>query len=122
MKKREIYVLDEPLIEENFKVNAKSVKSLFSEVKDNVDDYAYEGSVTDIGFGWLYEVEECYGGGEGDGETYWIVFSLTNGASKTYWQVDGYYASYDGGYLDGDPFQVVKKEVMKEIWVDIKKK
>jgi hypothetical protein len=115
-------VLDEPLVEADFQPNSKSVKSLFGEIKDAVDDCAYDGHVTDIGAGWLYEVEECHGGREGAGETYWIVFSLTNGSNKTYWQVDGYYASYDGGYLDGTPFQVVKKEVMKEIWVDIKKK
>lgn len=43
-------------------------------------------------------------GGEGSGDEYWVVFKL----GEQLFRVDGYYASYDGGELDGEPYEVTK--------------
>lgn len=46
---------------------------------------------------------EKEGGGEGSGEHMHMVFSFTFPDGQVeYWRKDGYYASYDGGYWDGD--------------------
>jgi len=48
------------------------------------------------------------GGGEGQGDAYWLVFNVVDTAGSVRWfRMDGYYASYDGGYYDG-PFSEVK--------------
>jgi hypothetical protein len=49
-------------------------------------------------------------GGEGDGDQYWVVVSLSDGLTTRFFRKDGYYASYDGGYLDGDTTEVKPKE------------
>lgn len=46
-------------------------------------------------------------GGEGKGDAYWMVFEVTEGDVTRHFKIDGYYASYDGGYYDG-PFTEVK--------------
>ncbi len=50
--------------------------------------------------GWLGKNVHCEGGGEGDGEEYWIVFSLTKDNVIKYFRVDGWYQSYNGGELE----------------------
>jgi hypothetical protein len=45
-------------------------------------------------------------GGEGDGDQYWVVISISDGLTTRHFRKDGYYASYDGGYLDGDTSEV----------------
>jgi hypothetical protein len=47
-------------------------------------------------------------GGEGEGDEYWIVVYFPK--FDTYIRVDGWYASYDGGNLDGSPYIVVPKQ------------
>jgi hypothetical protein len=49
-------------------------------------------------------------GGEGDGDQYWVVISISDGTTTRYFRKDGYYASYDGGYLDGDTREVKPAE------------
>lgn len=41
-------------------------------------------------------------GGEGQGDEYWFVLKITDGESVRFFRMDGYYASYDGGYYDGE--------------------
>lgn len=45
-------------------------------------------------------------GGEGDGDQYWMVVSISDGLTTRYFRRDGWYASYDAGYLDGDTTEV----------------
>jgi hypothetical protein len=55
--------------------------------------------------GWTGEVVSSYGG-EGQGDQYWMVVSVSDGETTRYFRKDGWYASYDGGYLDGDTYEV----------------
>jgi hypothetical protein len=52
-------------------------------------------------FGFTLDVVEDFGG-EGQGETRYIVLSLTDGADTKYFRKDGYYVSYDGSTWDGE--------------------
>lgn len=45
-------------------------------------------------------------GGEGEGDQYWVVVSISDGVTTRYFRKDGWYASYDGGYLDGETLEV----------------
>lgn len=49
-------------------------------------------------------------GGEGKGDQYWMVVSLSDGETTRYFRKDGWYASYDGGSLDGETYEVFPKE------------
>jgi hypothetical protein len=51
-------------------------------------------------------------GGEGEGDQYWMVISISDGNTTRFLRKDGYYASYDGGYLDSDTSEVKPKEKM----------
>lgn len=59
-------------------------------------------------FGIAHLVEQY--GGEGQGEQYWFVFKLVTDPHERYFKVDGYYASYDGGYYD-EIYEVFPKQV-----------
>lgn len=48
-------------------------------------------------------------GGEGEGETYYNVYSFTKEGETVYYQFDGSYCSYDGAYFD-EYFEVIPKE------------
>jgi hypothetical protein len=57
------------------------------------------------GVGTLRRVADF--GGEGQGDDFWVVFSITDAEGGVrYFKKPGYYASYDGGYLDGDLLEV----------------
>lgn len=64
----------------------------------------YEGSETSFE-GLTAKVVAEYGG-EGKGDQYWMVISLSDSDTTRYFRMDGWYASYDGGTLDGDPYEV----------------
>lgn len=59
--------------------------------------------------GLTAKVEAQYGG-EGQGDQFWLVISITDGETTRYFRRDGWYASYDGGYLDTDTFEVKPQE------------
>jgi hypothetical protein len=88
------------------------------------DEFAYNDSFANSGSAWTEakysdpstvdgltaKVEATYGG-EGMGDEYWMVLSITDGALTRYFRMDGWYASYgNGGELDGDPYEVSPKE------------
>ncbi len=52
-------------------------------------------------------------GGEGQGDAYWVVFSVDN----QFFRIDGWYASYDGGELDGELYEVFPEEVTKTVYL-----
>ncbi len=45
-------------------------------------------------------------GGSGQGDDFWVVFSVTTPSGTQLFRVDGWYQSYAGGELDGDPYEV----------------
>jgi hypothetical protein len=53
-----------------------------------------------------FEIVEDFGG-EGQGDSRYVVFSLTDGTDTRFFRKDGYYASYDGSTWDGE-FREVK--------------
>lgn len=56
-------------------------------------------------------------GGEGQGDEYWVVFSITNNDKTRYFKKEGGYASYvGGGELDGDLQEVFPKEKVITVW------
>jgi hypothetical protein len=59
--------------------------------------------------GFTGKVEASFGG-EGEGDQYWMVISVSDGTTTRYFRRDGWYASYDGGYLDGETYEVSPKE------------
>lgn len=77
-----------------------------------------EGEAPFVVAGLEFTREETAGGNEGDGNEHWIVFSVVdNKKSKTYWEVPGWYASYDGSYLTWDElYQVIPKAKTVTVW------
>lgn len=69
--------------------------------------------------GITIEAEEVFGGGEGDGEEYYIVFSARSGADepKRYFKIPGWYQSYHGSELEiENTFEVVPGEKVVRVW------
>jgi hypothetical protein len=59
---------------------------------------------------------EAQHGGEGQGDQYWVVISISDGLTTRYFRRDGWYASYDGGYLDTDTFEVKPAEKVVTVY------
>lgn len=59
--------------------------------------------------GFKLAVSDQYGG-EGQGDTLYIVISLSDGTNTRYFRKDGFYASYDGSTWDGDFREVTPVE------------
>lgn len=90
--------LDENEVEASHNLDLAGVwQSLMNEGKEGTKD------------GWTGKVEAEYGG-EGQGDQYWMVISVSDGNTTRYFRRDGWYASYDGGYLDGDTYEVKPQE------------
>lgn len=66
------------------------------------------------GLGTLTYTEDY--GGEGQGDSYWVVFSLQDAETKRYFKKDGWYQSYAGGELDGDLQEVTPKAATVIVW------
>lgn len=105
------------LINEDWELNPDNVNNLLLNLKEESGgEWKYKGFQAEIGGGWVFELEERFGGREGSGEEHWVIFSLSKDNQKTFWQIDGYYASYDGAYLDGDAYEVEKAEKLVTVW------
>ncbi len=85
--------------------NLDDIQGAWQEAKYNGGKYTRDGLTAE-------RVAEY--GGEGDGDQYWVVISLSDGLTTRHFRKDGWYASYDGGYLDGDTSEVkpVEKTVV----------
>lgn len=68
---------------------------------DKKKDYTFDGLTSKL-------VAEY--GGEGQGDEYWVVISVSDGKTTRYFRKDGHYASYYGGELDGYTAEVQPKE------------
>lgn len=68
------------------------------------------------GVGLVHLVED-FGGGEGSGETRYLVFSVTDDqGSVRFFKKNGYYASYDGSSFDGSFDEVVPVEKVVTVY------
>jgi hypothetical protein len=88
----------------------------YDEFKDYVNSIYGPDDPINLG-GFIVEGIEQYGG-EGMGDTYWVVFSLERDGDKKFFKLDGWYASYNGhefdNYLDFDEVKQVEKVV--KVW------
>lgn len=94
---------------------ADTIHEIWDEFYDNLHTKEYAernvgqpwGNVPVLPSGPVYLVEDF--GGEGQGETRYVVFSV----GEQFFQVDGYYASWDGTtWEDPIPYEVAPKEVV----------
>jgi len=69
------------------------------DLADGVDGW----QVPDLG---LVRLVDNYGG-EGQGDDYWMVISVSDGYTTRLFKMNGYHVSHDGSYYDG-PFEEVK--------------
>lgn len=92
-------------------------KELGDEFGENERDYmSYPGTVPDELSGVKLTVTDSYGG-EGEGDSYWIVMLITApGGIDFYAKADGWYSSYAGGEFGDNAFEVTPKEVVKIEW------
>jgi len=97
---------------------AKEVEEKISEFEEAGYESTYGGGVyydlkgeqEDIevtGFGTLKFVDEY--GGEGSGDEFWVVFKV----GDQFFRKEGWYASYDGGELDGELYEVKAAKVQR---------
>lgn len=71
--------------------------------------YELDSDGIDTRLGRLARVDEY--GGEGQGDDYWVVVSLTQpDGTVQYFRRTGWYASHDGGYLENDTEEVTPFE------------
>lgn len=78
----------------------------------------FEGDTLETPFGALAFVEDF--GGMDQGSEYWVVVSVTNDEGTRYFQKTGWYASHDGGYLDGTLTEVVSEQKVVTVWGNYK--
>lgn len=104
------FKLDTPVVKDVIDDNDERGYSEFLEMLEASQEYGVDVSE----FGTVYFVDSY--GGEGQGDQYWYVFKLiyTDGAER-FFKVDGYYASYSGGYYD-EMYEVFPKQVLRTEW------
>lgn len=78
----------------------------YSEVWELIRDSSYVANEASDGV-FTAEFVACEADGPAhDSEVYYVVLSLSDGVTTRYFKRDGWYASYDGGHLDGDVYEV----------------
>lgn len=71
------------------------------------EDYSSEAEEALKALPFSFTVVENYGGGEGSGETRYLVLQVTSDDGVQYFRKDGAYYSYDGSNWDyGDFYEV----------------
>lgn len=94
----------------------KSIKTIIESNSDIFEENAGDYNPFKIE-GITFSLRERHGGGEGQGEEHWVVFSADLDGRTTYWQVPGYYMSYDGATLHWDQaFEVRPAEKKITVW------
>lgn len=104
-----------------------SMRRDFVELLNGCDEYydMYREYVNDAWTGnnplriadFTVKIEEQFGG-EGQGDTYWVVFSLERDGEKKYFKLDGWYASYNGHEFEDfyDFYEVKQVEKVVKVW------
>lgn len=72
-------------------------------MSEDIDISDYEDEVPGD---WRFSTVKVHGGNEGGGEEFWMVFRVVTLDTKVLLRVDGWYASFNGGELDGDIYEV----------------
>lgn len=101
------------------------LEDFFEEMQTNWHDREGAGSWYDIkwqdgvpceipGLGTLKYVDDY--GGEGQGDEYWVVFSITQGDVTRNFKKQGGYASFAGGEFDGDLTETFPEERTIIVW------
>lgn len=80
---------------------------------DALSEYLYK-SFTLEALGWELTPSDSYGG-EGQGDSYWYVFKVSDGKTVRHVKVDGWYASYSGGEYD-TWYEVFPKQKQVTVW------
>jgi len=97
----------------------------FSTLPDAIQEtyYGWSGSnKTEHPDGFTLKIEEEFGG-EGQGDDYWFVLSLTENFTKkkTHIRFNGWYASHHGHEFDDDDFDIVEPRTIEVIkWFSVK--
>ena len=121
MKKEEIKKVLEDFIKLNFDYD---YEDNYSTLPDALSEAAYESKYSTNKpkqlDSYIVKSEERFGG-EGQGDAYWEVFSVTpNNEEPVYVKFDGWYASHHGHEYDGDDFTIVQpKEVTVRQWAKV---
>lgn len=114
------FKLDTPIVKDVIDDNEERGYDEFLEMLEASGEYGVDVPE----FGTAYFVDSH--GGEGQGDQYWYVFKLIEhrdnvvGAGTPqarHFKVDGYYASYSGGYYD-EMYEVFPKQVMITEWTN----
>lgn len=100
--------------EHQYTYNEKEYSSEGSALIRDERSFEYEGH--------KFAHEEQFGG-EGQGDNYWIVFSvanLANASDVVYYQVPGWYQSHNGSELEWDNmFEVKSVQKTINVWEDV---
>lgn len=96
--------------EENSSLDAvKDDHGYFDSAMNEIEDIFYPVKVAEIPAGRI-SIKENVGGGEGEGETRYMVFKLENqNGDVQHFRVDGYYASWDGSNWESAELYEVQK-------------
>ena len=89
-----------------------TAKELYEEINDAYpeNDFfldAYYEEVAELETRYGKVIVEQVDGGEGDGAPIHVIISV----GERYFQMDGYYSSWDDSQMDGELFEVQPKEV-----------
>ena len=128
-----------PFHQEEYEASRYNRATGLYDIKETVP--AHDNSIYDGTYSWMEIQEELeYGdksvvvpgvgllqlehsfGGEGQGDQYYIVLSLTMEAGLQddgfvrYFRKDGWYASHDGAYLDGSFYEVTPQQKTITVW------
>lgn len=70
---------------------------------------------------FIISTEKVHGGCEGAGEEHWVVLKVEHEGKTSFWEIPGWYQSYDGSTLEvGNLFEVESKEVVITVWKEKK--
>ena len=77
----------------------------------------HSGKEVDVD-GYTFKQEEQYGG-EGLGDEYWVVFSVSKDEEKEFYKIPGWYSSGNGSELEPEnTFKVKSEEKIINVWVE----
>jgi len=121
---KEIERLKKVLSGEAFDHSVRSVELFIKLLDDNYADFGIKRAIErcDLRYNsgvewtlneWTFNVEECIGGSEGEGEEHYLILKLVGGGETSLWKVPGYYSSYEGSELEWD--SMYKVEPFKEM-------
>lgn len=97
------------------------IREFLSENKSCVESLEYDNATGIIVLeGHTFEHVDQHGG-MGEGDDYYVIFSVKQGDEKNFYKIPGWYASHQGRELEvSGTFQVAPKEVTIIQWEAVK--